>query len=129
MVGERRSHLRLRTTQQIEGHDVRDHSSGHVDDGDRLHGAHLPHERRKPDLSGVIIVEDEVGRPNEIESDGKQPKERTYPRVSREQGRVTTTTLRCRTNAGLGERAVCSSGSPCRHRSPSPMEYVRDEGG
>src|SRR5882724_11445122 len=42
---------------------------------------------------------------------------------------VTTTTLSCCTNAELGEHTVCSSGLPCRHRSPSSMEYVRDEGG
>src|SRR6266446_9516272 len=40
---------------------------------------------------------------------------------------VTTTTLSCCTNAELGEHTVCSSGLPCRHRSPSSMEYVRDE--
>jgi hypothetical protein len=39
------------------------------------------------------------------------------------------TTLSWCTNAELGERAVCSSGLPCRHRFPSAMEYVRDEGG
>jgi hypothetical protein len=32
-------------------------------------------------------------------------------------------------NAELGESAVCSNGLRCRHRSPSPMEYVRDEAG
>src|SRR5438046_448408 len=47
----------------------------------------------------------------------------------REHARVTTTTVSCCTNAGLGERAVGSVGLRCRHRSPSPMEYVRDEAG
>jgi hypothetical protein len=42
---------------------------------------------------------------------------------------LTTTTLSGYTNAGLGGRAVCSSGLPCPQRSPTPMEYVSHEGG
>jgi len=51
------------------------------------------------------------------------------PKPSREQGHVTTTLLSCCTNAEPGERAGYSSGLRCRHRSPSPMEHIRDEGG
>lgn len=47
---------------------------------------------------------------------------------AREQAQVTTSTLSRCTNAGLGERAACSSGLPCRHQSPFPREYARDEG-
>jgi hypothetical protein len=42
---------------------------------------------------------------------------------------LTTSALSCCTNAGRGARAVCSSDLRCQHRSPSVMEYVRDEGG
>ena len=38
-------------------------------------------------------------------------------------------TLNCRTNAGRGGRAGCSSGLRFRLRFPSPMECVRDEAG
>ena len=60
---------------------------------------------------------------------GLNPRLGVAPMVGVTQAQVTTTTLSCCTNAELGERAVCSSGLRCRHRSPSPMEYVRDEGG
>src|SRR5215475_14821235 len=42
---------------------------------------------------------------------------------------ITTATLSCRTNEERGGRAECSSGLRCRQRAPSPMEYVRHEGG
>ena len=51
------------------------------------------------------------------------------PFLSNMQARATSITLRCCTSAGLGERAVCSSGLRFRHGSPSPREYVRDEAG
>src|SRR5438445_9646223 len=44
-------------------------------------------------------------------------------------GRATTIILSCRTTAGRGGRAACSSGLHFRQRFPSPMEYVRDEAG
>jgi hypothetical protein len=69
----------LRTQQQIECDDVRDHQHGHVDDRDRIRGAQLPRQRRKANLGGVVIVADEVNRPNEIEGDDEKPEERTYP--------------------------------------------------
>src|SRR6202035_5511703 len=54
---------------------------------------------------------------------------RPQPHDCSRAGQVTTTTSSCCTNAERGECAVYSSGLPGRHRSPSPMEYVRDEGG
>jgi hypothetical protein len=39
------------------------------------------------------------------------------------------TILTCRTSAGRGERAACSSGLRFPQQFPSPMEYVRDEAG
>jgi len=38
-------------------------------------------------------------------------------------GPSATNQLSCCTNAEHGERAVCSSGSPCRHWSPSPWNF------
>ena len=38
-----------------------------------------PRHSRKPDMDGVVIVEDQVGRPHEIEADDEQPKERAHP--------------------------------------------------
>jgi hypothetical protein len=48
----------------------------------------------------------------------------SLPKPQCEQAQVTTAMLSCCTNAKLEERAVCSSDLPCRHRTPSPMEYV-----
>ena len=71
--------LGMRTHQPIECDDVRDHQHGHVDEsGSRMWRPTGP-PSRKPDLDGVVIVEDEVGRPHEIEGDHEQPKERPYP--------------------------------------------------
>ncbi len=42
-------------------------------------GAQLPSHSRKAETDGVVIVEDQVGRPHEIEADDEQPKERTDP--------------------------------------------------
>src|SRR6266849_932576 len=76
-----------RTHQQIERGAVRDHQQGHVDDRDRVCGSQLPRQRRKVDLDGVVIIEDDVGRPHEIEGDDERPKERTYPyREKRQHG-------------------------------------------
>jgi hypothetical protein len=55
-------HRRLRTHQQIECDDVRDHQQRHVDDRDRVGGSQLPRQGRKAELGGVVIVDDEVGR-------------------------------------------------------------------
>jgi hypothetical protein len=48
------------------------------------------------------------------------------PSSHSEQGRTTSRTLSCSTNAGLIGRAGCSNGLPFRHRSPSPMEFASD---
>jgi len=67
---------------------VRDHQHGHVDDRDRVRGAQLPRQRRKANLGGVVIVEDEIDHPHEIERRDEQPKERTYPyREKRQDGK------------------------------------------
>src|SRR5467141_1242568 len=79
MPGEGSNHLGLRTQQQIECDDVRDHQHRHVDDRDRVCGAHLPRHRRNADLDGVVIVDDEVDHSHEIEGNYEQPKEWTHP--------------------------------------------------
>src|SRR6202008_414314 len=44
-------------------------------------------QRRKANLDGVVIVEEEVNRPNEIEGDDEKPEQRTYPyREKRQDG-------------------------------------------
>jgi hypothetical protein len=86
IADEGRSHLGLRTHQQIKGHGVRDHQYGHVDDRDRVCDVQLPCQRGKVDLDGVVIVKDEVDRPNQIESDDEQPEQRTNPYGERRQG-------------------------------------------
>jgi hypothetical protein len=52
---------------------LRDHQHGHVDDRDRVGGAQLPRQRRRADLDGVVIVEDEVDRSHEIKGNYEQP--------------------------------------------------------
>src|SRR5260370_38664617 len=39
----------------------------------------MSRQRGKADLDGVVIVEDEIDPPHEIEGDYEQPKEWTYP--------------------------------------------------
>jgi hypothetical protein len=57
---------------------VRDHEHWHVDDRYCISCALLPRQRRKTNLDGVVVVEDDVDRSHEIEGDDEQPKERTY---------------------------------------------------
>ena len=57
---------------------MRDHQHGHVNNWDCVRGAQLPCHRGKADLDGVVIVEDEIDHPHEIEGHREQPKERTY---------------------------------------------------
>ncbi len=65
--------------QPIESGDMRDHQHWYVENRDRVCCAQLPCQRRKSDLDGMVIVEEEVGCSNEIEGHYEQPKERTYP--------------------------------------------------
>jgi len=48
---------------------VRDHQHWHIDDRNHVCGAQLPRQRRKTCLDGVVIVEEDVRRPNKIEGD------------------------------------------------------------
>jgi hypothetical protein len=59
----------LGTQQKIECDDVRDHQHGHIHDRDHIRRSQLPRQCWKPDLRGVVIVEDEIDQPNEIERD------------------------------------------------------------
>jgi hypothetical protein len=74
-----------RTHQKIECGDVRDHQQRYVDDRDRVGGAQPLRVRRKADLDGVVIVDDEVDRPHEIEGDDEQPEQRAYPHREKRQ--------------------------------------------
>ena len=58
----------LRTHQQVEGGEVRDHQYGHVDDRDRVGGAQLPGQRRKADLVAMIVVDNDVDRPHRLKA-------------------------------------------------------------
>src|SRR5580704_3916017 len=68
-----------RTDQQVECDDVRDHQQWHVDNRVRIGGAQLSRHRRKAKLNGVVVIDDDVGCPHEIEGDDERPKQRTYP--------------------------------------------------
>src|SRR5258708_22974 len=73
------------TPQQIEGGDVCDNEQRYVDERDRVGGAKLPRQRRKPDLVAVIIVDDDVDCSHKIEGDNQRPKDRTYPHREKRQ--------------------------------------------
>jgi len=66
---------------------VRNHQQWHVENRDDVGGGQPPTGvRRKADLDRVVIGEDEIARPHEIEGDDGRPKERTYPRTVRGAG-------------------------------------------
>src|SRR5208337_550337 len=67
IAGEGPSRLELRARQKIESGEVCDHQYGHVDDRDRVGGGQLPRQRRKAELAAVIIVDDDVACPHDIE--------------------------------------------------------------
>jgi len=54
ITGEDPSRLGLRSEQQIECDEVRDHQHRHVDDRDRVGGAQLPRQRRKGDPGSAV---------------------------------------------------------------------------
>src|SRR6185312_10764696 len=81
------SRLGLTPRQQIERSDVRYHQHRHVDDRDRVCGAQLTRQRRKAELVAMIIIDDEVGCPDEIEGDDERPKERRFPHREKRQDR------------------------------------------
>ena len=64
---------------------MRDHQQGHVDDRNRIGSAELPWHHIKASLNGVVVIDDDVRRPGEIEGDDERPKERTYPRAEKRQ--------------------------------------------
>ena len=47
---------------------MRDHQQGHVNDRDRICGAQLPSHRRKADPEGMVVVDDDIAEPDEVES-------------------------------------------------------------
>src|SRR6516162_7542508 len=71
--------LLLWTQQEIKCDCVRDHEQGYVDDRDRVSAAELPRHRGKTQTSGVVVVDDDVDCPHEIEGDDERPKQRRYP--------------------------------------------------
>src|ERR1700691_4037411 len=79
IADEHTSRLGLRTHQPIERHDVRDHQHWYIENRYRISCAQLPRQRRKTNMDGVVIVDENVDRPYQIESDDKQPEERTHP--------------------------------------------------
>jgi hypothetical protein len=72
IAGQYASCLGLRTYQQIESDDVRNHQRGHVDDGDRVGGAQLPWYRGEANLVAVEVVDDDIRRANDIEGDDER---------------------------------------------------------
>ena len=74
-----------RMQQQIECDDVRDYQHGDVDDRDGVGGSQLPRDRGKADLNGVIVVDEQVSYPREIECDDGKPKEGAYPYCEKRQ--------------------------------------------
>src|SRR5207253_2535129 len=87
IAGGRPGRLGPGTQQQIEGGDVRDHQQGHVDDRDRVCGAQFSRQRGKAGLVAVIIVDDDVGRSQQMEGDDQGPEERAYPDGEKRQNR------------------------------------------
>ena len=63
----------------MESDEVRDHQHWHIENRDRVRGTQLARYDWKTELDGVVVVEEDVGRPHEIEGDHEEPKERTYP--------------------------------------------------
>jgi len=58
---------------------MRDHQRGHVEIGIALVAPSCPVNRRKAQPNDVVVVDDEVGCPNEIETDDERPEQLTYP--------------------------------------------------
>jgi CO/xanthine dehydrogenase Mo-binding subunit len=78
---------RLRTQQEIERGDMGDHQQGHVDHRDRIGDAQLPRHLSKPELDRMVIVENEVDHPHEIEGHDEEPEQRAHPdREKRQHG-------------------------------------------
>src|SRR5215469_5376542 len=65
--------------QEVECDYVGHHQQGYIDNRNRIGGAQLPRDRRKAVLSGVVVINDEIGYPHEIENDDKRPEQRTDP--------------------------------------------------
>jgi hypothetical protein len=96
------------------------HQQGHVDDRDRVGGAQFPSHRRKVDLSGVVIVEEDVGRSHEIESDDEYPKEWPYPNgEKRQDGEHPGCEV-----AVSGERGEASLGQKTLRSQPNSCTYT-----
>src|SRR5262249_50845543 len=74
----------LTTQQPIEGCDVRDHEQRNIEDWDGVRRAQLSGHRRQANADGMVIVENEINGPDDIEGDDEEPKNRPYP--GREKG-------------------------------------------
>jgi hypothetical protein len=48
---------------------MRDHQQGHVNDRERVSGNQLPCPRRQAGLDAVVVVQNEVDRPDDVEGD------------------------------------------------------------
>eukprot|EP01132_Coremiostelium_polycephalum_P008134 gene8136-10006_t len=65
--------------------DMGDHQQGDIDDRNPVRAGQLPRERGKTELDAVIIVNEDVGRPHQIECNDKQLEERARPDAEKSQ--------------------------------------------
>src|SRR6266849_2421516 len=120
------SGLGLRTYQKIECADVRDHQQRYVDDRYRVGGTQPLRVRRKADLDGVIIVDDEVDRPYEIEGDDEQPEKRAYPhREKRQHGQHSGREVAIGSEGGEAGRQVGTYNTRKDEDEPEEAEAVQ----
>jgi hypothetical protein len=104
IAGENGSCVGPVARQPIKSDEVRDHQHWHIENRDRVRGAQLARDSWKTELDGVVVVEEDVGRPHEIEGDDEEPKERTYS--DREKGQQGQNSG-CKVTVG-GERGEAS---------------------
>src|SRR5579871_5297642 len=70
LVSRRPRHgLPFGTREQVERNAVRDHQRGHVQDRYRISGAQLTGNLRKIEYRPVIVVDEDVDRPDDVECD------------------------------------------------------------
>ena len=56
-----------------------DHEDWYVDDGNSVGGAELPGDISEPKPGRIVIINQEVGDADNIESGNEEPKQRTSP--------------------------------------------------
>jgi hypothetical protein len=66
IAGENGSCVGPMARQPIESDEVRDHQHWHIENRDRVRGTQLARDSWKTELDGVVVVEEDVGRPHEI---------------------------------------------------------------